>query len=97
VIFLLRAFYYDIIDICQDTTANLRDEDFGGHSAKASSGILEPLGHPKVVVSPTRGYEAYFGLVLLLHLDLMIALKWLLHLQGSLVLARGTHPSGMPC
>jgi hypothetical protein len=73
VIFLLRSFYNDIIDICQDIPANMRAKDFGGHSAKASSGILEPLVHPKVAIGPTRGYEACFRLVLLLHPDLMIA------------------------
>jgi hypothetical protein len=70
---MLHAFYYDIIDICQNILANLRAEDFGSHSAEASSNILEPLGHPKVAVSPTRGYEACFGLFILLHPDLMIA------------------------
>jgi hypothetical protein len=72
VVFLLHAFYYDIIDICQDIPINLRAEDFGSHSAEDSFGILEPLGHPKVAVSPTRGYEACFRLIFLLHLDLMI-------------------------
>jgi hypothetical protein len=73
VIFLLHAFYNDIIDICQDISANLRAKDFGGHSAEASFGILKPLGHPKVAIGPTRGYETRFRLVLLLHPYLMIA------------------------
>jgi hypothetical protein len=73
VIFLLRAFYYDVINICQNIPANLRAEDFGSHSVEASSNILEPLEHPKVALSYARGYEAYFRLILLLHLDLMIA------------------------
>jgi hypothetical protein len=72
VIFLLRSFYYDIIDICQNIAANLRAEDFGSHSAEACSSILEPLGHPKVAVSSTRGYKACFRLILH-HPDLMIA------------------------
>jgi hypothetical protein len=73
VIFLLRAFHYDVIDICQNIPANLRAKDFGRHFAKASSGILEPLGHSKVAVGPTRGYEACLKLILLFHPDLMIA------------------------
>jgi hypothetical protein len=72
-IFLLHVFYNDIVDICQTIPANLRAKHFGGHSVEASSGILEPLGHPKVAISPTRGYEACFRFVLLLHPDLMIA------------------------
>jgi hypothetical protein len=47
-------------------------ENFGSHPAKASSSILEPLGHPKIAISSTRGYEACFGFIFL-HSDLMIA------------------------
>jgi hypothetical protein len=72
-IFLLRAFHYDVIDICQNIPANLRTKDFSSHSTEASSGILEPLGHPKVAVGPTRGYEACLRLIFRLHSDLMIA------------------------
>jgi hypothetical protein len=71
--FLLHAFHYDVIDICQNIPANLRAENFGSHSAEASSSILEPLRHPKVAVSPTRGYEACLRFVFFLHPDLMIA------------------------
>jgi hypothetical protein len=70
--FLLRAFYYNVIDISQKIPDNLRAEDFVSHSIEASSGILEPLEHPKVAVGPTRGYEACFRLIFLLHLDFMI-------------------------
>jgi hypothetical protein len=73
VIFLLRAFHYDVIDLCQNIYANLRAKDFGSHSVEASSSILEPLRHPNVAVGPTRGYEACLRLMFLLHLDLMIA------------------------
>jgi hypothetical protein len=73
VIFLLRAFYYDIINICQHILANLGVEDFGSHPAEASSSVLEPLGHPKVAVGSTRGYESCFGFIFFLHLNLMIA------------------------
>jgi hypothetical protein len=69
---LLHAFDYDIINICQYIVANLRVKDFGSHPAEASSGILEPLGHPKVAVGPTRGYEACLGLVFFLHPNLMV-------------------------
>jgi hypothetical protein len=61
VIFLLCAFYNDIIDICQDIPANLRAKDFGGHSTEASSGILEPLGYPKVAIGPTRVMKLVLG------------------------------------
>jgi hypothetical protein len=67
VVFLLCAFYYDVIEVCQNIPANLRAKDFGSHSAEASSSILEPLGHPKVAVGPTRGYEACLRLIFLLH------------------------------
>jgi hypothetical protein len=72
-IFLLRAFYNDVIDICQDIPVNLRAKESRGHSIEASSNILEPLGHPKVAIGPTRGYEACLRLIFLLHPDLMIA------------------------
>jgi hypothetical protein len=72
-IFLLRDFDYDIINIWQHTLADLRVEDFGSHPAEASSSIFEPLGHLKVEVSPTSGYEACLGLVFFLHPNLMVA------------------------
>jgi hypothetical protein len=43
-------FYYDIIDICQHIPANLGVKNLGGHSAEASSSILEPLRHPKITI-----------------------------------------------
>jgi hypothetical protein len=63
-IFLLHAFNYDVINICQHILADLRVEDFGSHPAKASSSILEPLGHPKVAVGSTGGYESCLGRLL---------------------------------
>jgi hypothetical protein len=42
VIFLLRAFHYDIINIGQHISAYLGMKDLGCHSAEASSSILEP-------------------------------------------------------
>jgi hypothetical protein len=73
VIFLLRAFHYDIINIGQHISAYLGMKDLGCHSAEASSSILEPLGHPKVAIGATGSYEASLRLIFLLHLDLMIA------------------------
>jgi hypothetical protein len=73
VIFLLRDFYNDIINICQHILANLGVKNLGSHPAEASSSVLEPLGHPKVAVSSTGGYEACLGFVLFLHPNLMIA------------------------
>jgi hypothetical protein len=73
VIFLLRDFYYDTINICQHIPANLGVKDFGSHSAEASSSVLEPLGHPKVTVGSTGGYKACLGFILFLHPNLMIA------------------------
>ena len=72
VIFLLRAFDYDIINICQHISANLGVKNFGSHPTEASSNILDPLGQPKVTIGPTRSYEACLRLILL-HPDLMIA------------------------
>jgi hypothetical protein len=63
VIFLLHAFYYDIINICLYILANLGVENFGSHPVEASSSILEPLRHPKVAVCPTGGYESCLGLI----------------------------------
>jgi hypothetical protein len=72
VVFLFRALDNDVINICQNILADLRVEDFGSHPTEASSSVLEPLGHPKIAISFSRGYEACFGLILLLHPDLMI-------------------------
>jgi hypothetical protein len=73
VIFLLRAFDYDIISICQHILANLGVENFDSHPAEASSSILEPLRHPEVVVCPIGGYEACLGLIFFLHPNLVVA------------------------
>jgi hypothetical protein len=73
VIFLLRAFHYDIINIGQYIPAYLRMKDLGCHSAEASPSILEPLRHPKVAIGATGSYEASLWLVFLLHPNLMIA------------------------
>jgi hypothetical protein len=73
VIFLLRAFHYDIINIGQYIPAYLRMKDLGCHSAKASSSILKPPRHPKIAIGATRGYEASLRLVFLLHPNLMVA------------------------
>jgi hypothetical protein len=73
VIFLLRAFDYDIISICQHILANLGVENFDSHPAEASSSILEPLSHPEVVVCPIGGYEACLGLIFFLHPNLVVA------------------------
>jgi hypothetical protein len=54
-------------------SANLSAESFRSHPAEASSSILEPLRHPKIAISSTRGYEACFGLIFFLHPNLMIA------------------------
>jgi hypothetical protein len=72
--FLLRAFYYDVINISQHIPAYLRVKDLGYHSAEASSIIHEPLRHPKVAISTTGSYEASLWLIFLLHPNLMIAL-----------------------
>jgi hypothetical protein len=48
-------------------------KNLGCHPAEASSSILEPLRHPKITIYTTRGYEAGFWLIFLLHLDLVIA------------------------
>jgi hypothetical protein len=72
-VFLLCAFYYNIINICQHIYANLGVENFGSHSTEASSSILEPLRHPKVAIGATRSYEACLWFILLFHPDLMIA------------------------
>jgi hypothetical protein len=71
-ILLLRAFYYDVINISQHIPAYLRVKDLGCHSVEASSSILEPLRHPKVAISSTQSYEASLWLIFLLHLNLMI-------------------------
>jgi hypothetical protein len=73
VIFLLRAFHYDITNIGQHISAYLGMKDFGYHSAEASSSILEPLRHPKIAIGATGSYEASLQLIFLRHLDLMIA------------------------
>jgi hypothetical protein len=39
---LFCAFYYDVIDICQHITTNLRVKNFGSHSAEASPAFLSP-------------------------------------------------------
>jgi hypothetical protein len=44
VIFLLRAFNYDIINIGQHIPAYLRMKDSGCHSAETSSTFLSPSG-----------------------------------------------------
>jgi hypothetical protein len=44
VIFLLRAFNYNIINIGHHIPAYLRMKDSGCHSAEASSIILSPSG-----------------------------------------------------
>jgi hypothetical protein len=72
-IFLFRAFYYDVIDVSQHIPAYLRVKDLSYHSAKASSSILEPPGHPKVTISTAGSYEACFWLILFLHPNLVIA------------------------
>jgi hypothetical protein len=71
-IFLLRALYYDVINISQYIPANLRVKNLGSHSVEASSSILEPLRHPKVAIGATRSYEACLWLILLFHPNLMI-------------------------
>jgi hypothetical protein len=72
VIFLLRAFDNDIINIGQHISAYLGMKDLGCHSAEASSSILEPLRHPKIAIGATGSYEASLRLIFV-HLDLMIA------------------------
>ena len=72
-IFLLRALYYDVINISQYIPTNLRVKNLGSHSAEASSSILEPLRHPKVTIGTTKSYESCFWLILLFHPDLVIA------------------------
>jgi hypothetical protein len=72
-VFLLCAFYYDIINICQHISANLGVKTFGSHYAEDSSSILEPLRHPKIAIGATRRYEACLWLILLFHPDLVIA------------------------
>jgi hypothetical protein len=72
VILLLRAFYYNVINISQHIPAYLRVKDLGCHSSEASSSILEPLRHPKIAISTTGSYEASLWLILLLHPNLMI-------------------------
>jgi hypothetical protein len=72
-ILLFHAFYYDVINISQHIPAYLRVKNLGCHSAEASSGILEPLRHPKVTISTTRSYEACLWLILFLHPNLVIA------------------------
>jgi hypothetical protein len=70
---LLRAFYYDVINISQHIPIYLRVKDLGCHPAEASSNILEPLRHPKVALSTTGSYEDGLWLIFLLHPNLMIA------------------------
>jgi hypothetical protein len=60
-IFLLRALYYDVIDISQYIPANLRVKNLGSHSAEASSSILEPPRHPKVEYVPLGVMKLVFG------------------------------------
>ena len=73
VVFLLRTFDYDIINICQNIPANLSAENLGSHPVEAYSSILEPLRHPKIAISSTGGYEACFGLIFFFHQNLMVA------------------------
>jgi hypothetical protein len=73
VIFLLRAFHYDIINIGQHISAYLGMKDLGYHSGEASSNILEPLRHPKIAIGATGSYEASLRLILFLHPYLMTA------------------------
>jgi hypothetical protein len=73
VVLLLRALDYNIINICQNIFVDLSAKNFESHPTEASTNILEPLGHPKIAISSTRSYEACFGLIFLLHSDLMIA------------------------
>jgi hypothetical protein len=72
-IFLLRAFHYDIINIGQHISAYLRMKDLGCHSAEASFNILEPLRHSKIAICAIGGYEASFWVILLFHPDLVVA------------------------
>jgi hypothetical protein len=72
VIFLLRAFHYDIINIGQYIPAYLRMKDLSYHPAEASSDIFEPLKHPKIAIGATGSYEASLRLIFL-HPYLMIA------------------------
>jgi hypothetical protein len=60
VIFLLRAFHYDIINIGQHIPAYLRMKDLGCHSAEASSSIFKPLRHPKIAICATRVMKLVF-------------------------------------
>jgi hypothetical protein len=71
--FVVLHFHYDIINIGQHISAYLGMKDLGCHSAEASSSILEPLRHPKIVIGATGIYEASLRLIFLFHPNLMIS------------------------
>jgi hypothetical protein len=70
---LLRASYNDIINIGQDISAKLCAQHLCCHPTEASASIIEPLRHPKIAISATRGYETSLWLIFLFHPNLMIA------------------------
>jgi hypothetical protein len=69
---LLHASHNDTINRSQNIFAQLSTQHLSCHSAEASASILEPLKHPKVTISTTRGYEASLLLIFLLHPNLMV-------------------------